>query len=179
MSFKSLKCNEIYQQRINEMQSVQKTKPAMNGSLEGKHKIFDKTPDFRKLNSTSEFKSNSSVINKHAPRRNDKNRVPENEVIIYSDDEDEESIIKMIHNAPLQGTLSLINDGSQLLPVMQDSDSLIPAFSKPINYPPTTLEPVPLLESTNRFQNFSKIQSPPLAPLILESYGASSSGDEL
>ena len=100
------------------MQSVQKTKPAMNGSLEGKHKIFDKTPDFRKLNSTSEFKSNSSVINKHAPRRNDENRVPENEVIIYSDDEDEESMIKMIHNAPLQGTLSLINDGSQLLPVM-------------------------------------------------------------
>ena len=102
------------------MQSVQKSKPAMNGSLEGKHKIFDKTPDFRKLNGTLDFKGNSSVVNKHAPRPNkgnEENRVPENEVIIYSDDEDEESMIKMIQNAPLQGTLSLINDGSQL-PVM-------------------------------------------------------------
>ena len=152
----------------------------MNGSLEGKHKIFDKTPDFRKLNGTSEFKGNSPAVNKHVPRptkTNDENRVPENEVIIYSDDEDEESMIKMIQNAPLQGTLSLINDGSQL-PVMQDSDSLLPAFSQPLNDPPTTLEPVPLKESTNRFQNFSKIQSPPLAPLILESYGASTSDDE-
>ena len=29
------------------MQSIQKTKAAINASLDGKYKIFDKTPDFR------------------------------------------------------------------------------------------------------------------------------------
>jgi hypothetical protein len=74
----------------------------MNGSIEGRLQIYDKTPDFRKINGTTDFRSNSPS-KRYAPlpkeekiKIHDDSNQPENEVIIYSDHEDEESMIKMI-----------------------------------------------------------------------------------
>jgi len=53
MSFKSLKCNELYQQRIQQ-------KSINNQSIEAKTGArVENTPDFRKLNGTSEFRTTS------------------------------------------------------------------------------------------------------------------------